>query len=917
MDQKNNSDSPNPSESEKQTIKKALKESIHLPQTPFPMKAHLGQKEPQYVEQWDKSSLYQALVEKNKGQTPFVMADGPPYANGHLHMGHVLNKCLKDFVIKYKNMAGFHAPFTPGWDCHGLPIEHNVTKNAKKTGDLNSREIRSLCRKEAQKWVHLQKQEFMRLGILADWERPYLTLNPSYEAEEVREFARIYKKGLIVRGEKPVYWCVPLQTALAEAEIEYKNHTSPSIYVKFPYKPSSHLGQFDGPVFATIWTTTPWTLPANQALALNKNFSYGFFPCKGEFFLLAQDMREKFEKATGLELTPPSQYFRGSEFEGEKAQNPLMERPSPFVFGQHVNLEEGTGLVHTAPDHGPEDYQVGLEQGLKPLNLVKPNGTYAPEVPVYGGLHIFKANEPIIEDLKQSQRLLARKDINHSYPHCWRSGSPLIFRTTPQWFIPMDAPHYKLRHKALESMKDISFVPHWGHKRLKAMIENRPDWCISRQRNWGVPLPILYCENCGHPLTHLEVMEKIASAMEKGEGIEAYYNSPVQEFTQGQSCEKCGSSQFRKGKDILDVWFDSGVYHATVHKKTKELPFPADIYLEGSDQHRGWFQTSLLTSLASSNTKPFQTLVTHNFVNDEKGHKMSKKWGNAVQPSQLIKESGAEILRLWVASQDYSQDIQYSQQSINRVIETYRRLRNTMRFLLGNINDFSFQTDQVNYENLSPLDQWMLDRFYQWSWEVEKNYENFQFYKIYQALNQFFTVDLSAHYLDMVKDRLYTGKARGILRRSCQSVLSLLTQDLMSIMAPLTSFLSEEVHSHWNQKTKSSVFLTNYPKPLEIWKNLKIRTDFDQMFQLRAQVTALIEEERRQKTLGSSLEAQVIMELPEDLYNLAQTYEQIWCEFLIVSQVKIEKKNSLKLTVLPCPGAKVSSLLEFWNSHSH
>lgn len=885
--------------------KQAIKDSINLPKTDFPMKANLSQKEPEMIQAWKDQGIYQAMVDKNSPSNSFTMPDGPPYANGHIHMGHTLNKCLKDFVIKYKNMAGFHAPYIPGWDCHGLPIEHNITKAlGPKVREKTDQEIRLLCRDEAKKWVNTQKEEFIRLGILGDWDNPYLTLDPSYEAEEVREFARNYKNGVITRGQKPVYWCIPLQTALAEAEIEYQNHKSPSIYVRFPYKPNSKFGSFNKPVYCVIWTTTPWTLPANQGVALNADFEYGFFENDNEYLLIAKGIKETFEEVTSLQLKSPSQFFKGSDFVGEKAQHPFMNRDSLFVLGDHVTLEAGTGIVHTAPGHGLEDYAVGLQYNLPLLSPVAPDGTFTNEVPKYEGQNVFKANDPIISDLEADGFLVARKDIEHSYPHCWRTKTPLIFRATSQWFIKMDDEQYNIRKMALSALKDINFVPEWGVKRLTAMIENRPDWCISRQRNWGVPLPVLYCQSCDHPLVDETIMEKIAVCMETGLGIEAYYDLPIEELTQGHSCEECGKKDFKKGKDILDVWFDSGICHAAVQKKRKGLTFPADLYLEGSDQHRGWFQTSLLTSIASNGQSPFKTLLTHNFVNDEKGRKMSKSLGNVVDPLKIIDTSGAELLRLWAASQDYGQDMNFSKEGFTRVTETYRRLRNTMRFLLGNIGDFNFENDKISVDKMKPLDTWILDRFYLFMEQVETHYNNFEFYKVYHALNTFFTVDLSAHYLDIIKDRLYTWKTDGVDRRSCQTVIYLLTENLIKIMAPLTSFLSEESYNYFSGKKETSVFLESYPKVNTQWKNEKIRDDFAKMFELRDETSKVLEDARRNKLIGSSLEAMLILGLPKELFALSEKYSKELKEFFIVSQISITQENELKVQVQKATGEK-------------
>ncbi len=886
--------------------KKAIKESINLPKTQFPMKANLSEREPAMIENWTTQSVYKKMVEKNKGQKNFTMPDGPPYANGHIHMGHTLNKCLKDFVIKYKNMAGFQAPYIPGWDCHGLPIEHNITKKlGPKVREKTAKELRLLCREEAGRWVETQKHEFIRLGILGEWDNPYLTLNPAYEAEEVREFSRNYQNGVVTRGQKPVYWCIPLQTALAEAEIEYQDHKSPSIYVKFPYEPSSQFGSFDKPVFAVIWTTTPWTLPANQAVALNPDFEYGFFDAGDSYILIARDIKESFQEATETELKDPEKFFKGSEFDNEKAKHPFIERDSLFILGDHVTLEAGSGVVHTAPGHGQDDYIVGMKYGLPLLSPVGPNGAYTNEFPKYEGMNVFKANEPIIEDLEKAGLLLARKDIKHSYPHCWRTKTPVIFRATSQWFISMDDENYNIRKKALAALDDIKFVPDWGVKRLTSMIENRPDWCISRQRNWGVPLPVLYCDSCDHPLIEVEIMDKIADTMEKGLGIEAYYDLPIEELVGDRSCEECSNKGFKKGKDILDVWFDSGICHAAVQKKREGLSFPADLYLEGSDQHRGWFQTSLLTSIASNGEPPFKSLLTHNFVNDSKGRKMSKSLGNVVDPLDLIKKSGAELLRLWSASQDYGQDMNYSQEGFQRVTETYRRLRNTMRFLLGNIGDFNYEKDKVSYDQMLPLDQWALDRLFQFMTNVEEHYDNFEFYKVYHALNNFFTVDLSSHYLDIIKDRLYTWKTDGPERRSCQTVVYLLTENLIKIMAPLTSFLSEESYGYFPGKTQESIFLESYPKPQAQWENSEIRQKFETLFEVRNETSKQLEEARNKKVIGSSLEAQLELQLSEKAMTVFKQFQDSQLkEFFIVSQLKLTEGREINVQVQKASGDK-------------
>lgn len=887
--------------------KSAIKDSISLPNTSFPMKANLNDKEPELIARWNQEKTFEKLLQKNKNKKNFTMPDGPPYANGHIHMGHTLNKCLKDFVIKYKNMAGYQAPYIPGWDCHGLPIEHNITKKlGPKVREKTAQELRLMCREEAQKWVNTQRDEFIRLGILALWNEPYLTMNPAYEAEEIREFARCYKNGVIVRGQKPVYWCIPLQTALAEAEIEYQNHKSPSVYVRFPYKPNEKFGKFDKPVSCVIWTTTPWTIPANQAVCLNADLEYGFFENNNEYILIAKDIQKSFEEATGLNLKKPEQFFMGRDFEYEKARHPFMEQDSLFILGDHVNLEAGSGVVHTAPGHGQEDYQVGLLYDLPLVSPVGPDGAFTSEVPQYQGQKVFEANENIIADLDAAGFLVARIDIEHSYPHCWRSKSPLIFRATSQWFIKMDDENYNIRAKALKALDDIEFVPDWGVKRLTAMIENRPDWCISRQRNWGVPLPVLYCQECDHPFIDEHVMEKIAQTMEHGLGIEAYYDLPIEDLLpEDHTCADCGGKDFKKGRDILDVWFDSGICHAAVQKKREGLEFPADLYLEGSDQHRGWFQTSLLTSIASNGAPPFKSLLTHNFVNDSKGRKMSKSLGNVVDPLDLIKKSGAELLRLWAASQDYGQDMNYSQEGFQRVTETYRRLRNTMRFLLGNIGDFNPQKDQVALKDMTPLDQWALCRLYQFMITAEGHYDKFEFYRVYHALNNYFTVDLSNLYLDMIKDRLYTWKSDGVDRRAAQTVVYLICENLIKVMAPLTSFLSEESYAHFPAKKTDSVFLEDYPKANPEWNNKDIQSLFEPLFELRQKTSKRLEESRANKEIGSSLEAKLVLTLPDELRKkLNRLSERQQQEFFIVSQLTIKTGPEILVEVQKASGEK-------------
>ncbi len=884
------------------------KDSIHLPQTDFPMKADLAIREPEFIKNWQKDNTYSAMVKAANNGT-FVMADGPPYANGGIHMGHTLNKCLKDFTIKYQNLKGKKAPYIPGWDCHGLPIEHKVLKDLdeKKVDkkDITPKQIRELCRKEALTWVKHQGEQFQRLGILGDWANPYLTLHASYEAEEVRELSRILKNGVLYRGKKPVYWCYALQTALAEAEIEYKQHKSPSIYVKFDVKTST-VALPEKSSFV-IWTTTPWTLPSNLAIALNKDFDYGVFKCEKGQLIIAKQLKEYFEKETGIALEDTGKSFKGKELEGSVAKHPFYDRESIVILGDHVTAEAGTGCVHTAPGHGQDDYIVGLQYHLPILSPVNERAEFTDEVPEYQGIHVFKANPLIVERLKESDHLLGFKTIEHSYPHCWRSKVPLIFRATSQWFISMDDNNFDIRKKSLSAIEsEIKFVPEWGIKRLTAMIEARPDWCISRQRNWGVPIPVLYCEQCDHPHMTEEFLLSVADNMEKHDGIEYYFESSVETLLGNKQlkCTACSNTKWKKGTDILDVWFDSGVCHAAVQKRREGLAFPADLYLEGSDQHRGWFQTSLISSVASNGVPPFKMLLTHNFVNDEHGRKMSKSLGNYVDPMDLIGKSGAELLRLWTASQDYGQDMNYSAEGFKRISETYRRLRNTYRFLLGNIYDFK-KSDAVPYEELMPLDKWALYRLNIVIQDATTAYDNFEYYKVYQLLNNYFTVDLSAHYLDILKDRLYTWKTDGVGRRSAQTVLSELTQSLASIMAPITSFLSEEAYQFYPLKDKASIFECGFPKVRPEWNNIKIKDDFEVLFGVRDFVSKKLEVMRQKKEIGASLETFVTIHANGNELKTLEAYQEHLSEFFIVSKVDLvngEKQiDAVKATAEKCP----------------
>ncbi|AZZ37840.1 isoleucine--tRNA ligase [Bdellovibrio sp. qaytius] len=878
------------------------KSTIRLPQTDFPMKGDLPIREPQIIAGWEKNNIYQKLQEKNKNGPGFTMPDGPPYANGSIHIGHAMNKSLKDFIIKYKNMQGYSAPFIPGWDCHGLPIEHKVMKDlADKKITKTDQEILALCREEANKWVSHQREQFKRLGVLADWENPYLTMSKQYEAEEVREFARAFKRGVIYQGVKPVYWNWTLKTALADAEIEYHDKVSPSIYVKFNItddKTLAKLGNPKGTTSYVIWTTTPWTLPANVGIALHPEFDYGVFSSNGENLVIAKSLKEFFEKDTGLSLTLVST-VKGADLDLTEARHPFLDRKSIVVLADHVTADAGTGAVHTAPGHGADDFRVGQKYNLPIINPVAENGTYTDEFPEMQGMNIFKANPVIIEKLKASGHLIKHTDITHSYPHCWRSKTPLIFRTTAQWFIGIDQEGTEIRKNTLKAMNDVQFFPEWGKARFEAMMQNRPDWCLSRQRIWGVPIPIYYNEETGKPLADYDVMLKVADVIEAG-GIEAFYTTPPEKVI--------GKPGYKLGRDILDVWFDSGVCHAAVQAKRGYKNAQADIYLEGSDQHRGWFNTSMLSSMATTGKPPFKALITHGFVNDSQGRKMSKSLGNVIDPNEISKQSGSEIVRLWASSVDYGTDVGCGKEELTRVTETYRKIRNTMKFLLGAINDFDASKEQVEVSKMPMIDRWMMHQLNKLITEVTKSYEVYEFYKVYQLLNHFFTVTLSATYMDILKDRMYTWKADGLERKSTQTVYHHVTTSVMRMMAPILSFLAEETYGYMKNKSFDSVLLESFPKANASWSAPDLDVTFDDLLRIRSEAQKKLEELRTAKTIGASLEASLNVSADGEAFAALEKLNNSHAkcnlrEFFIVSNVTLVK-GPLSVSAVKAEGEK-------------
>ena len=847
------------------------KKTLNLPNTGFPMKGNLAQREPERLKKWNDADLYKKIREAFAGRPQFILHDGPPYANGEIHIGHAVNKVLKDIIVKSKTLSGFDAPYVPGWDCHGLPIELMVEKKIGKAGvKVSPAVFRKACREYAAKQVDIQKEAFVRLGILGDWGNPYLTMDFAFEADIVRSLGKITQKGHVVAGAKPVHWCTDCGSALAEAEVEYEDKHSPAIDVRFQvidenafmslcHHAPEHEGR--GALSVVIWTTTPWTLPANQGVALNPDLEYVVVQCETERLVVAEALLKDTMLRYGNDIYHVIGYCKGSAWEYQLLQHPFYDRQVPVVLGDHVTVEAGTGAVHTAPGHGQDDYIVGKKYGLPIDNPVGSDGVFLTNTELFAGEHVFNANAHVLEVLENKGKLVHQQAILHSYPHCWRHKTPIIFRATPQWFISMNK--NGLREQALSEVKRVDWIPEWGQARIESMIEGRPDWCISRQRTWGVPITFFIHKETRelHPQT-VELIEQVAKRIEE-KGIEAWFEMEKEELLGIEAAD------YEKMTDTLDVWFDSGVTHACVLDKREQLRFPADLYLEGSDQHRGWFQSSLLASTAMNDTAPYKSVLTHGFTVDKNGEKMSKSKGNVIPPQSVMKNLGADVLRLWIASTDYRSEMRVSDEILERTSDGYRRLRNTARFLLSSLNDFDPAQDLVASPDLLVLDRWLIDRAYLLQEEVKAAYETYQFQHIYQKVHHFCVLDLGGFYLDIIKDRQYTAKADSLARRSAQTAMYHVIEALTRWLAPIISYTADEIWQFIPGERNESVFLeTWYEGLVKLDDNAVMNRDFWQkIMTVRAAVSKELEKSRAKGDIGSSLNAEIELYCNPELFD--------------------------------------------------
>lgn len=894
--------------------------TLNLPETEFPMRAGLPEREPEFLKYWEENKIYEKKQELHAGHKKFVLHDGPPYANGKIHMGTALNKILKDIIMKYKYAQGFDTPYVPGWDTHGMPIEHAAIKNlGLNRHELDTLVLRKECHDYALKWIDEQRTDFKRLGVLGDWDHPYITMTHDYEAVQIHVFGEMAKKGYIYKGKKAVYWCPHCETALAEAEIEYGEEKSPAIFVKMPLVkdngmlPEAAQGK---PAYIVIWTTTPWTMPANVAIALHPDFEYAWVECEGEILFMAKEMLEAVGKVCKKDLSNIIGTCKGKDMEYAECRHPFetIDRKSLVVLADYVTLEAGTGCVHTAPGHGADDFETGVRYNLPIICPVDGSGKLTAEAGAdFAGMFVFDANVPIIKYLAGLNRLFGKENIRHQYAHCWRCKNPIIYRATEQWFASVDG----FREEALNAIaNDVQWIPSWGEARIHNMVADRHDWCISRQRVWGVPIPIFYCEDCNEHLVNDDTINAVADLFAK-EGSDAWWAHSAEEILpQGTKCPKCGGTHFRKESDIMDVWFDSGSSHAAVCKTQPELAWPADMYLEGSDQHRGWFQSSLLTSVATEGKAPYRAVLTHGYVVDGEGRKMSKSVGNTVAPQEVIAQYGADIIRLWAASSDYKADIRISKEILKQLSEVYRKIRNTIRYILGNTNDFNYETDKVEFKDMLELDRWALMHMQLLKKEVSAAYESYDFHVLYHAIHNFCSVEMSSYYLDILKDRLYAYKADSFERRSVQTAMYEIMLDLVVMIAPVLSFTMEEVWQFMKKPASmpESVFMMPWPECKEEYIDEALESKWDNFIEIRSEITRVLEGARRAKTIGHSLDAKVELHATGEALAILRSVEGDLATLLIVSQAKLVEglaggveatgREDLKVTVQAAEGEK-------------
>jgi len=872
-----------------------LKLTVNLPRTEFPMKANLPQREPQILERWERERLYQRIRARRRGAPLFVLHDGPPYANGNIHLGTAQNKIVKDFIVKSRTMAGFDSPYLPGWDCHGLPIETKVDKElGERKARMSAYEIRQYCRRYAEKYVNLQREDFKRLGVFGEWENPYLTMSADYQATIAGAFLTFFERGYVHKGLMSVHWCLHDKTALAEAEIEYEDHVSPSVWVPFAQAPGNVPQRVGPDVRAIIWTTTPWTLPANMALTVHPEYTYVVREAEdGHAYLLARELAGAVAEKTGLRWGQVRAEVSGRELEGLKFRHPFEERDVPVILGPHVTLEQGSGIVHTAPGHGYEDFVVSQQYGIPVYCPVDESGRFTKEAgPKLAGKQVFEANPEIVELLRARGALLASETVHHSYPHCWRCHNPTIFRATEQWFIGME--RNNLRQRALEEVAKVKWSPAWGEQRIAEMIANRPDWCISRQRVWGVPIVAFYCQGCGELLADIQALRHTVTIFAR-ETADAWYVRPARELLpEGTRCAKCGGAEFRKESDILDVWFDSGSSHLAVLGHREDLPWPSDQYVEAADQYRGWFHSSLLVGVGVRGGAPYRQVATTGWVLDAQGSAMSKSLGNVILPQEVWKKYGAEILRLWIASVDFREEMRITEEVLTRLADAYRKIRNTLRFALSNLYDFSPERDSVSAADMRDLDRWALVRAAELAERCRAWYDEQAFHKVYHAAFDFCTVELSAFYFDVLKDRLYTSPPASRARRSAQTAFYLLAEALLRLFAPILCFTCEEAWGYLPKRAglPDSVHLTDFPRGEELSRGITAAQverldDWDRLLLVRSDVLKALETARNEKRIGSSLEARVVLAAQGDWTPLLEQYRAELPMLFIVSQVEL------------------------------